>query len=149
MSSRFIFDPVEALSALADAGVDFVVVGGVAQGSHGSAYPTYDLDIVVSGDRENRRRLRVAFSQLGVVGTDVNRGGFFETAAGAVDVVVFPPRSSEYRRLKDDALHASVAGRELQIASIDHLIAMRERRARPYDPLLSLELRALWDEQRQ
>ena len=42
-----------------------------------------------------------------------------------------------------------MAGRNVRFASIDHLIAMRERRARPYDPLLSLELRMLWDEQRE
>ena len=37
-------DPLSLLERLADAGVDFVVIGGVAGGAHGSSYPTYDLD---------------------------------------------------------------------------------------------------------
>jgi hypothetical protein len=39
------FDPLPLLEALSAGGVDFVVIGGVAGGAHGSAYPTYDLDV--------------------------------------------------------------------------------------------------------
>jgi hypothetical protein len=145
-SNRFTFDPIAVLKALADAAVEFVLIGGVAQGAHGSAYPTYDVDVAVLGSRANVERLRKALTSLRVGDGDVERGGIFETDAGAVDVTTFPARSLEYRRLEADAMRASVANREIRIASIDHLIAMRERRNRPYDPLLSLELRALSDE---
>ncbi len=36
------FDPVRLIEALAARGADFVIVGGVAAGVHGSAYPTYE-----------------------------------------------------------------------------------------------------------
>ena len=40
------FDPSASLQALAEGGVDFVVIGGVAGGGYGSSYGTFDLDIV-------------------------------------------------------------------------------------------------------
>ena len=51
------FDPLPLLERLADAEIDFVVIGGVAGGAHGSSYPTYDLDIAYAGDRPNIERL--------------------------------------------------------------------------------------------
>lgn len=147
--NRFTFEPVEMLEALADFGVEFVLVGGVAQGAHGSAFPTYDVDIAVPGGRPNLRRLGAALASLDAPAMRLDRGGLFETRAGVIDVTVFPPRDSSYKRLSSDAIEATVGRGEIRIASIDHLIAMREQRGRPYDPLLSLELRTLADEQRR
>ncbi len=38
-----VFDPVPLIEALARAEVDFVLIGGVAGGSYGSAYGTFDV----------------------------------------------------------------------------------------------------------
>jgi len=46
-----------ALKVLCDAGVDFVIVGGVAATFHGSAQVTYDLDICYSRSVDNLKRL--------------------------------------------------------------------------------------------
>jgi hypothetical protein len=148
VSSPFIFDPVRALVALADAGVDFVVIGGVAGGAHGSAYPTYDVDVAVEDDADNLGRLRDALEALGADAPHVEAGGLFDTTAGLVDVAVHPPNSAAYAALRDDSLVIDVSGRSVRLASLDHLIAMREARDWPYDMLWSLELRALSDEQR-
>jgi hypothetical protein len=51
------FDPLPLLERLADADVDFVVIGGVAGGAHGSSYPTYDLDIAYARARENIEKI--------------------------------------------------------------------------------------------
>ena len=59
------FDPLPLLEVLAAEQVDFVVIGGVAGGAHGSAYPTYDLDIAYACDRENLERLATALQRLG------------------------------------------------------------------------------------
>lgn len=40
----------QAIQALCDSEVDFVVIGGVAGSIHGSAQVTYDLDISFSRD---------------------------------------------------------------------------------------------------
>jgi hypothetical protein len=46
-----------AVQALCDAGVDFVVIGGLAATLHGSAQVTYDLDICYSRALANLHRL--------------------------------------------------------------------------------------------
>lgn len=51
-----------AVRALCDAGVDFVIIGGVSATFHGSARVTYDLDICYSRDAENLRRLAAALA---------------------------------------------------------------------------------------
>jgi hypothetical protein len=38
------FDPSAALQALAAASIDFVVIGGIAGGVHGSSYGTFDQE---------------------------------------------------------------------------------------------------------
>lgn len=45
------------LGLLANAGVDFIVIGGMAAAAHGSARSTLDLDVVYSRDLENVHRL--------------------------------------------------------------------------------------------
>jgi hypothetical protein len=47
----------KAVQALCDAGVDFLVIGGLAATLHGSAQVTYDLDICYSRASANLRRL--------------------------------------------------------------------------------------------
>jgi hypothetical protein len=53
------------LEALAAGEVDFVVFGGVAGGTYGSAYPTYDLDVAYARDRANLERLADVLQGLG------------------------------------------------------------------------------------
>ena len=59
------FDPVPLIEALASAGVDFVVIGGVAGGMHGSAYGTFDLDVAYARGRPNLKRLAAVLAGLG------------------------------------------------------------------------------------
>jgi hypothetical protein len=124
------------------------VIGGVAGGAHGSAYPTYDVDVAVEDDADNLGRLRDALEALGADAPHVEARGLFDTTAGLVDVAVHPSDSTAYAALRDDSLVIDVSGRSVRLASLDHLIAMREARDWPYDKLWSLELRALSDEQR-
>jgi hypothetical protein len=48
--------------ALCEAGVDFVVIGGVAATLHGSAHVTFDLDIFYSRGSANLKRLKEALA---------------------------------------------------------------------------------------
>ncbi len=52
----------KALQTLCDAGVDFVVIGGLSATFHGSARVTYDLDICYSRESANLRRLASALA---------------------------------------------------------------------------------------
>lgn len=55
-------DVQRLLDVLAAAGVDFVVVGGVALVLRGSSRVTLDLDLCYARDRENLRRLAAALA---------------------------------------------------------------------------------------
>jgi len=59
-----VFDPLPLLEVLARGGVDFVVVGGVAGGSYGSTYGTFDLDVAYARDCENLERLAAVLTGL-------------------------------------------------------------------------------------
>lgn len=56
MSPRF----QDLLPVLADAGVRFIIIGGVAASAHGAARATYDLDVVYGRDPEDIKRLVAA-----------------------------------------------------------------------------------------
>jgi len=51
-----------AVQALCDAGVDFVVIGGVSATFHGSSRVTYDLDVCYSRASSNLKRLTAALA---------------------------------------------------------------------------------------
>lgn len=52
------------LDALAAAGVDFIVIGGVAVGWHGFIRATKDVDIVPDPDPDNLRRLAALLTDV-------------------------------------------------------------------------------------
>jgi hypothetical protein len=162
VSSQSPFDPIPILRALADAGVDFVVIGGVAGGVHGSAYPTYDLDVAYARDPKNLELLAGVLQSIGAslrgAPQDVafqldakalERGGnfTFETRFGSFDILAYPGATASYDHLRDDARVIEVEGRRIRVASLDHLIAMKEAAGRTKDKLMALEYRVLADEE--
>ena len=154
------FDPVPMLVALADANVDFVVIGGVAGGAHGSAYGTEDLDVVYARASENLDAMAIALERLSVTlrgaPTDLpfqvdartlSKGTnfTFDTALGSLDILAFPTGAPPYEQLRAGALEIDLEGRNIRIASLDHLIAMKEAAARTKDLLMASELRDISD----
>ncbi|MBI3946389.1 MAG: hypothetical protein HY321_10760 [Armatimonadetes bacterium] len=57
-------DLEKLILVLADAGVEFILVGGVAAGAHGSARATLDLDVVYGRSPENLARLAAALAPI-------------------------------------------------------------------------------------
>lgn len=158
------FDPIPVLEALADSKVDFVVIGGVAGGAHGSAYPTYDVDVMYARNRENLERLATALRDFGATlrgapaelpfildASTLEAGGnvTFSTRFGPVDILAYPTGAPPYERVRDEAATIDVGGRTVRVASLDHLIAMKEAAGRTKDKLMATEYRELADEQRQ
>jgi predicted nucleotidyltransferase len=161
--SAEVFDPIPVLEALADGGVDFVVIGGIAGGAHGSAYPTYDVDVMYSRDRENLERLAAVLRELGATlrnapgdipflldAKTLEAGGnfTFTTRYGPVDILAYAEGAPPYERVRAEAPTIDVGGRTVRVASLDHLIAMKEAAARNKDKLMATEYRELADEQR-
>ncbi|HET9888665.1 MAG TPA: hypothetical protein VFR10_14245, partial [bacterium] len=52
------------IDSLCGAGVDFIIVGGIAGTIHGAARATYDLDAVYSRSSDNIKRLAGALAPL-------------------------------------------------------------------------------------
>jgi hypothetical protein len=150
------------IDALVRSGVDFVLVGGLAGTLQGSSYPTYDMDIAYSRDRENLGRLVRTLETLDVKLSNApadlpfaldertleNGANFtFDTRYGRFDILGHVPGVSSYNELRDHSQAAKLEGREIRMASIDHLIAMKRAASRPKDKLMVEEYLVIADEQ--
>jgi hypothetical protein len=72
----------------------------------------------------------------------------FLTSLGSLDVLAYPAGAPPYDRLRADALVTEIGGQRIRIASLDHLIAMKEAAGRTKDKLMATEYRTLSDELR-
>lgn len=157
------FDPLSLIEELADAGVDFVLIGGLAGIAYGSAYPTYDVDVMYARDRDNLERLATVLQDLGATlrgappnlpflldAETLEEGGnfTFETQRGALDILAYPAGAPTYAALKEASETIELGGQSVRVASLDHLIAMKDAAARPKDQLMATEYRTLADERR-
>jgi predicted nucleotidyltransferase len=152
------FRPSELLQQLVANGVDFVVVGGLAAVMHGSAAITRDLDITYAPDPENLERLGRALVGLGArlrgVTDDVpfipdgrtlkrTRILTLTTPDGSIDLLAQPDGAPAYAQLRERAWGAELAGVDVQIASLEDLIAMKKAAGRPKDLVAVEELEAI------
>jgi hypothetical protein len=152
------------LQTLSRHGVDFVVIGGMAGLAHGSAYPTFDLDVAYSRDQANLERLAAALRELKVtlrgapadlpfqidVRTLANGSNFtFDSPEGSFDILGHVAGISAYEELRSKAQIALIEEVEVRVASIDHLIAMKRAAGRTKDKLMVEEYLVLADEQRR
>lgn len=146
------------LGALIRNGVDFVVVGGVAGWIHGSAYPTYDLDVAYARRRSNLERLAKALRELNVrwrggppdlpIELDAtmldNGANFtFDTPFGMFDVLGEISGVRDYEDLRHEARIEFYDGLEIRVASLDHLIAMKRSADRVKDRLMIMEYKEI------
>jgi hypothetical protein len=136
------------LSPLLSRGVDFVMVGGMAGLSHGSSYPSYDLDIVYARDPQNIQRLVEALREIGVrlrgapadlpflldAKTIENGSNFtFITPHGDFDILGHTDGMPGYAELRSSSSVRDILGLDIRVASIEHLIAMKSAANRPKD----------------
>jgi hypothetical protein len=157
------FDPVPVLEQFAAAGVDFVVIGGVAGGAHGSSFATFDVDLAYQRDPENLVKvaavLKLLDARLRGAPPDVpflldaktleaGANFTFTTSLGSIDLLGDPAGSPPYEQLRRAATVIEVRGHQVRIASLDHLIAMKEAAGRTKDKLMATEYRVLSDELR-
>src|SRR4051812_35754544 len=59
------FEPERVVAALNEAGVRYVIVGGLAVGAHGVVRATRDIDVVPDHEPQNMGRLARALTRLG------------------------------------------------------------------------------------
>jgi hypothetical protein len=158
------FRPRRILQALLEHDVDFVLIGGLAAIAHGSAHPSFDVDIAYARDRANLERLAAALRALEaslrgappdipfLLDADtLERGAHFtfQTRFGSIDILHDPTGAPPYEQLRKGAGEPQLfMGRPVLVASLDHLIAMKETTGRTKDKLVGTELRVISDELR-
>jgi predicted nucleotidyltransferase len=152
------------LAPLIQHGVDFVVIGGMAGIARGSNYPSYDLDVAYARDKANVGRLVSALKDLEVrlrgapadlpfqldERTIENGANFtFVTPFGDFDVLADVAGIRSYDELVAKSEEKDVFGLPVRVASLDHLIAMKQAANRPKDRNMLEEYLVIADEIRR
>jgi hypothetical protein len=154
------FDPVALLKVLRGSRVRFVLIGGMAGSTHGSATVTGDLDILFARDRVNLEALTRALKRLGAKprGQDhtlpfaldaqllLNGTNFtWETRLGDLDTLGEVSGGFTFDRVAQGAVTYDFEGSKILVSSLDDLIAMKRAAGRPADLLEVERLSALRD----
>src|SRR5260221_13854148 len=151
------FRPRQALALLAERGVAFVVVGGIAAAMRGSLRETTDLDVLVDRTPENLARLAAVLTDLGARVKGSPRPAMpiqpslltgmelitFDTNLGEVDVLEVGKGEWTYERVVGGAEEVEIAGEIVRLISMEDLIAMKRAAGRPKDIETAGELEAL------
>jgi predicted nucleotidyltransferase len=150
MSEEARFQPEELIRRLAGAGIDFVVIGGLAAQAHGSTSITRDLDICIPRDSATLELVAVVLRDIAAVrrglpvdappmppldARTLRAASLFtlDTAYGRLDLLANPDPGFEYETLRRSAVSMEFLGLRLLIASLDDLIAMKRAAGRPKD----------------
>ena len=145
----------DAVRAFQEAGIDFVVIGGLAMVAHGSSYITRDVDVAYSIDNDNLKRLATFLSainprllggstsdQIVITITALQRVKFLNlfTDLGEIDVMREIAGVESFAGLWERAVAMDMGGFTVRVASLDDLIAMKRAANRPKDQLHLFEL---------
>jgi predicted nucleotidyltransferase len=151
-------DAREILRRLVAAGVDFVVIGGIAVLLHGYPRMTRDLDIVFADDDGNlkalggvltnlKAKLRGVDADLPFVPDERTLRGIelltLDTAAGWFDVHRTVQGVTNYKRLRRNAERVELDRFSVLVASPDDLIAMKQAAGRAQDQIDIAALEAI------
>ena len=149
------------LTRLRDAGVEFVLVGGLAATAHGSARLTLDADIVYARTPENIARLVNALKRYGPYlrgappglpfrwdAETIQRGLNFTltTKLGSVDLLGEIVGGGGYADLLSESIEVKAFGVTCRCLDLDALIRVKRAAGRPKDLEVIAELEALRDE---
>lgn len=147
------------LTTLADANVDFIVVGGVAAVLQGAPIHTSDLDILYSLEPANQKRLLTALQELGAVFRDdprrippnlshlASRGHkLLATTAGQLDCLATIEDDTSYDDILEHVDWMQIDESRIRVISLPRLIQVKEKLTRPKDQLALLQLRATLEE---
>lgn len=159
--ARF-FEPDRILKVLAEHGVRYVLVGGIAATLRGSPSMTYDIDVAPELSGDNLERLAAALRDLGAVrytepDEDIAephanemeaRIEQFASPIGYIDVLRELRAIGGYERLIEAAELIEVAGTSVYVAALDDIITSKEAAGRPKDLAQLPALYALRDELR-
>jgi hypothetical protein len=140
-------DAEQILQALAEHGVEYMIVGGLAVQTHGHVRTTVDIDVYPRPTPANMARLAEALKALDAQVLNPGSEGMridsmmlpratlwqFATRHGAVDVLHDAPGAPPYEELRGRALELKLGDLDLAVVGRDDLISMKRASARPVD----------------
>lgn len=140
-------DAERILRALAEHGVDYVLIGGLAVQTHGHVRTTNDADVIPAPEPANLKRLAAALRSLdarvlnpGEEKTAIEAKMLprstiwqFATRDGGIDVMHEVPGGRPYAELSERALRVRLDDIEVPVVDLDDLIQMKLARGRPMD----------------
>ncbi len=151
VGARGPLDISKLTAVLADHGVDYVVIGGVATQVHGHRRTTMDFDLTPAPDPENLRRLGAALAELEARPAESGPGraeisvGDPERLAiaaivpplltrhGQIHILKEPKGARAFDEMRKRALVVDLDGTDVAIVSLDDLIRMKRATGRPGD----------------
>jgi predicted nucleotidyltransferase len=151
----------QILKTLLDAGVHFVLIGGLASQVHGSPSLTGDVDICYALDRDNLHRLSDALDSMTAIRRDIEPGIHapidqralragdvftLSTRYGHLDLLAHPDPRLDYETLQNRSIAVEIFGLEVRVASLADLIDMKRAAGRPKDRIELEILGALREE---
>lgn len=140
-------DAERIFRVLAERGVDYVLIGGIAVQTHGHVRMTNDVDLIPAPDPANLDRLAGALrslearvlnpgsEDLQIEASMIPRATIwqFATPDGDIDVMHEVPDGDPFEQLSERALRISLGGVEVPVVSLDDLIRMKLARGRDID----------------
>lgn len=154
----------KALATLTGAGVEFIVIGGVAGTLHGSAFITQDLDVVYARNRENVRRLAVALQPHQPYLRGAPEGLPFKwdertirsglnftltTAFGDLDLLGEVTGGGAYEDLLPHSREVAGFGVRFRLLNLDKLIVIKRAAGRPKDLAVVAELQGILERRKR
>lgn len=150
---REVLDPRELFNSLAEARVDYILVGGLAVAAHGAPRATEDLDICPDPDAANLQRLADFLEGIEAKNMDedefgadelpahdldgLRAGGNFRlrTRLGRFDVMqcLRPFEDRTWEVLDRHAEERHVFGHRIRVCSYEHLLEMKRAADRDQD----------------
>jgi hypothetical protein len=140
------------LEQLDEAGLEYIVIGGVAVGFHGYVRATKDLDVVPAPDRRNLERL---VSALRALDAELDGAGDFEVAElpnpldaetlalggnwvlqtrlGRFDVMQWIGDTELWGMLSPSSVEVEMEGLSVRVAGYEDLVTLKRLAARPSD----------------
>jgi hypothetical protein len=147
------YQPAALIRALVDGCVDFVIIGGVAVVLQAMPRLTKDLDICYSTEQENLDALGDVLVELRASLRGIDEEVPFvpdgrtlrhtqivclTTPVGDIDLLSKPDGAPDYEMLKRQATTMELADRQVRVASIENMLAMKRAASRPQD-LIDIE----------
>jgi hypothetical protein len=147
-----------AIQVFCDAGIDFVVIGGLAATFHGSARVTYDLDICYSRASANIRRLSEALAPFHPHPRDfpdglpfvwdeatLRSGAVFtlRTDLGEIDLLAEVAGLGGFEEVNRQSIRVNAFERQIAILDLPELIKAKRAAGREKDLSALPELESL------